>query len=77
MTNSISTYCGIPSNVGTLFNEIIIPPCCITSRFYVNDEGLFTIYFEGYHYRSLDYGALVEFVKEKAESLGTFDVIPF
>ena len=75
-TSAISAYCDPPRNVCTLFNEVIIPPCRIASLFYLNDEDVFTVYFEDWYYQSFDYEALVEFVKEKAESLSTFDVIP-
>ena len=74
--SAICAYCDPPRNVGTLFNEVIIPPSQFFCLFYLNDEDVFTIYFEGYHYQSFDYEALVEFVKQKAKSLSTFDVIP-
>lgn len=73
---SIRTYCAI-DNLGTLFNEVIVPPCCIPSRFYLNNQGIFTIEFEAYYYRSTDYQALVEFIQEKAANLSTYEVIPF
>ncbi len=74
--SEIATY-GHLRNFGTLFNEVVIPPCCIPSRFYLNDTGMFTIYFEVYYYCSKDYEALIDFIKEKAARLSMYEVIPF
>jgi hypothetical protein len=72
----VRTYCDV-KNLGVKFNEIVIPPCCVPSKFYLNNDGIFTIEFEAYYYRSHDYEALVKFIQEKATNLSTHDVIPF
>jgi hypothetical protein len=72
----IRTYCNV-KNLGTKFNEIVIPPCCVPSKFYLNNAEIFTIEFEAYYYRSHDYETLVKFIQEKAASLSTYDVMPF
>lgn len=74
--SEIKTYAHL-NNLGTLFNEVVIPPCCVPSRFYLNDAGMFTIYFEGYYYQAKDYEALIEFIQEKAAGLSMYEVIPF
>ncbi|MCA6521779.1 MAG: hypothetical protein IM596_07970 [Pseudanabaena sp. M051S1SP2A07QC] len=73
---TISTYASF-RNLGTKFNEVVIPPCVLPSYFYLNDKGFFTVEFEGYFYQSKDYQELVEFIKEKAVGLSIYDVIPF
>jgi hypothetical protein len=73
---TISTYSSI-KNLGTKFNEVVIPPCVLPSCFYLDADGVFTIEFNGYFYRSPNYELLVEFVKEHAAKLSIFDVIPF
>jgi hypothetical protein len=49
----------------------------LPSRFYLDADGVFTIEFNGYFYRSPNYELLVEFVKERAAKLSMFDEIPF
>ncbi len=72
----VRTYCNV-KNLGVKFNEITIPPCCVSSKFYLNNDGIFTIEFEAYYYRSLNYEALVKFIQEKAAKLSAFEVMPF
>lgn len=71
----VRTYCSV-KNLGAKFNEFTIPPCCVPSKFYLNNDGIFTIEFEAY-YRSHDYEALVKFIQEKAAKLSRFEVMPF
>ena len=74
---SIFTNRNPPSDLGIQFNKIVIPPCVIPSCFFLNNEGIFTIYFECVYYRSSNYETLVEFIKSEAAKLSEYDVIPF